>query len=225
MACLMSIFTTTACFVPVAHAERNIYLTFDMDMNGSMYAKTLATDKKWYDSALFDYLEQYNIPATFFASGLFIVAYPELIKNLAASGEFSFENHSYDESSFVPHCYWLTTLQSDEEKAKQIAETETIIKQATGQTATYFRFPGICHNAENDTLVKSLGYIINDGSIIAGDPFNSSTTVMVANILARATNGGTILMHVGGSNAPKSLAVLEQIVPALEARGYTFAKL
>jgi peptidoglycan/xylan/chitin deacetylase (PgdA/CDA1 family) len=226
MACLIiSIFATTGCFVPAAHAEKNIYLTFDMDMNGSMYTKTLATEKKWYDPDLFTYLEQKNIPAAFFASGLFIVAYPELIKDLAATGEFSFENHSYDESSFIPHCYWLATLQSNEEKITQIAETEAIIKQTTGQTATYFRFPGICHNAENDTLVKSLGYTINDGSIIAGDPFNSSTTAMVANILAKATDGGTVLMHVGGPNAPKSLDVLEQIVPVLEAEGYEFKKL
>lgn len=223
--CLVAVCTMTTCFIPVAHAQKKLYLTFDMDMDASMYAKTLATKKEWYDPTLFTYLEKNNIPATFFTSGLFIEAYPDLIKSLTETGEFSFENHSYDESSFVPNCYWLTTLESNEAKVDQITKTEMLIKQATGQTATYFRFPGICHDAENDALVKSLGYTINDGSIIAGDPFNSSTTAMVATILAGATDGATILMHVGGKNAPKSLAVLERIVPMLEIEGYEFAKL
>lgn len=206
-------------------AEKQIYLTFDMDMSGSMYRKTLATNEEWYTPGLFSYLEQNQIPATFFVSGLFVVAYPKLTKSLAATGDFSFQNHSYDESAFVPNCYWLATLQNNEQKIQQIAETETVIKQTTGQTATYFRFPGVCHDAENDALVRSLGYTINDGSLIAGDPFTSRTAAIVSHILASATNGGVILMHVGGPNAPESLSVLEQIVPALRTKGYEFAKL
>jgi peptidoglycan/xylan/chitin deacetylase (PgdA/CDA1 family) len=196
-----------------------------MDMNQAMYKKTVATNKKWYDPALFSYLEQNNIEATFFVSGLFVVAYPDLIKNLASSSNYSFQNHSYDESSFVPHCYWLTTLTSTAQKVDQIQLTEDIIRQTTGQTAAYFRFPGICHSVADDTLVKSLGYTINDGSVIPSDPFNTHTAAMVKTILTQAADGATIIMHVGGPNAPKSLAVLRQIVPKLKAEGYVFAKL
>lgn len=205
--------------------SKTIYLTLDMDMNELMYRKIRSAGKVWYDPAVFSYLEQNHIPATFFVSGLFAVAYPDLMHNLASSGQFAFENHSYDESSFVPHCYWLRTLTTNQEKIQQIQETEQIIKKDTGQTTTLFRFPGACTNAQNDAFVKSLGYTINDGTDIAGDPFNKNADAIVHAILSHATNGGTILMHIGGPNAPESLIVLEQIVPKLKAQGYQFEKL
>jgi len=147
------------------------------------------------------------------------------MKQLATENIFSFQNHAYDESSFVPNCYWLTTLTTDQQKASQIAQTEDLLKQMTGQTATYFRFPGACTNAQNDALVKSLGYTVNDGTVIAGDPFNKNISTIVNAILGNATGGATVLMHVGGPNAPESLAALKEIVPALKAKGYEFEKL
>ncbi len=217
--------TSTTLTNPAASSSKIIYLTFDMDMDRSMYQKTEGTGKAWYNPALFRYLEQNNIPATFFVSGLFAVAYPDLIRTLASTSDFAFENHSYDESSFVPHCYWLKTLTTDQQKTDQIQQTESIIKEDTGQTATYFRFPGDCTNPQNDALVKSFGYTINDGTDISGDPFNKNTEAIVLATLSNARNGATILMHIGGPNAPEDFSVLKQIVPKLELEGYQFAKL
>jgi peptidoglycan-N-acetylglucosamine deacetylase len=215
--------STVALRFPAGSAKP-LYLTFDMDMNGFMYRKTERTGKQWYDPAVFTYLEQNHIPATFFVSGLFVTTYPQLVQSLASSSQFSFENHSYDESSFVPHCYWLKTLTTDQQKTDQIQKTEQIIKQYTGQTATLFRFPGACTNAQNDALVKRLGYTVNDGTDVSGDPFNKNAEAVVQAVLAHATAGGTVLMHVGGPNAPESLAVLKLIVPRLRAEGYHFEK-
>ncbi len=209
----------------VAATGKPIYLSLDLDMNGLMYRKIRSEGKVWYDPTVFAYLEQRKVPATFFVSGLFAVAYPELIQNLASSSQFAFENHSYDESSFIPHCYWLRTLTTDKEKIRQVEDTEQILKKDTGQTATLFRFPGACTNAQNDALIRSLGYTVNDGTDISGDPFNKDTSAIVRAVLAQAAPGATILMHVGGPNAPRSLAVLEQVVPKLEAQGYRFEKL
>ncbi len=221
----IAIATSTATTSSVATTSKTIYLSFDMDMNEPMYRKTLDTGKEWYNSALFAYLEQHNIPATFFVSGLFAIAYPDLMHSLASSSDFAFENHSYDESSFIPHCYWLSTLTSDQQKADQIAKTENIIKRDTGQTATHFRFPGDCTNTQNKALVRNLGYTINDGTDISGDPFNKNARAIVRTVLTNATSGATVLMHIGGPNSPESLVVLKQIVPKLEAEGYRFAKL
>jgi len=222
---VLVVFFTVTSFAPPAHADKVIYLTFDMDMNGFMFQKTQKTAEQWYDSALFTYLEQNNIPATFFVSGLFAVAYPDLIKNLATDDNFSFQNHSYDESSFTPNCYWLKTLDTDDEKEMQISETEAVLKEDTGQTATYFRFPGVCRDAQNIALVKSLGYTINDGTVISGDPFNKNTDAIVDAVLDGATSSASVIMHVGGPNAPESLAALQKIVPKLKAEGYEFEKL
>jgi peptidoglycan/xylan/chitin deacetylase (PgdA/CDA1 family) len=208
-----------------AHADKTIYLTFDMDMDVAMYRKALQAGQKWYDPAVFTYLTENKIQATFFVSGLFAIAYPALMKSLASSADFSFQNHSYDEASFTPRCYRLRTLSTIAQKIARIQKTEDIIKDSTGQTATYFRFPGICTNVRQNALVASLGYTINDGTVISGDPFNANTTSIVNAVLAHAENGATIIMHVGGPNAPKSLAALQQIVPRLEAEGYRFAKL
>ncbi len=208
-----------------ASISKPIYLSFDMDMNEPMYQKIKSEGKVWYDPALFAYLEQNHIPATFFVSGLFAVAYPDLMHSLASSSDFAFENHGYDESSFTPHCYWLRTLRTDQQKKDSITKTENIIKDDTGQTATYFRFPGVCTNAQDNALVRSLGYVINDGTDIAGDPFNKNAKAIVHAVLTHATSGATVLMHIGGPNAPESLVVLKQVVPALEAAGYQLEKL
>ncbi len=216
--------SSTASSSP-ARGGKIIYFTFDMDMNELMYKKTITTGEKWYDPAVFAYLEQNHIPASFFVSGLFAVAYPDLMKSLASTSEFSFENHSYDEASFTPHCYWLTALGNDSAKAAQIEATERIIQSLTGQTPKYFRFPGICHDKASDALVESLGYTINDGTVVPSDPFNTDTRRMVRTVMSKARDGATIIMHVGGHNAPESLPLLEQIVPGLKAEGYAFEKL
>ncbi len=208
-----------------ATATRPIYLSFDMDMNGFMYRKSLRTGRVWYDPALFAYLERNRIPGTFFVSGLFASTYPDLLRSLASTSQFAFENHSYDESSFTPHCYWLRTLATDAQKIAQIRETEQLIQRYTGQTASYFRFPGDCTNAENDALVRQLGYTVNDGTDIAGDPFNTNARAIERAVLSGATTSATILMHIGGPNAPESLIVLTQIVPRLSAEGYRFERL
>ena len=145
--------------------------------------------------------------------------------DLASNKNFAFENHSYDKSSFTSHCYWLSTLTTNQEKIDQISETEQIIKKDTGQTATYFRFPGTCTNAQNNLLIKQLGYAINDGTVISGDPFNKNTAAIVNAVLANATSSATILMHIGGPNAPKSLVALKRIVPKLASEGYQFKEL
>lgn len=204
---------------------KTIYLTFDMDMNDFMYWKFRRDGTEWYDPALFAYLEANHIPATFFVSGLFAKAYPGLMKNVAADENFSFQNHAYDESSFVPNCYWLPTLTTDGEKTWQIETTQNLIFQTTGRTATYFRFPGICHDTQNDALVEGLGFRIDDGTIVSGDPFNENTEAIVAAVVKNARDGAVAVMHVGGHNAPKSLDALEQIVPELESEGYSFAAL
>ena len=205
-------------------SRKTIYLTLDMDMNGKMYNQYLKQKTLGYDPSLLTYLKENNVKATFFLSGLFVKAYPETIKDLASTKLFSFQNHSYDESSFVPHCYWLKTLESNKAKIDQISKTEDIIKQATGQTAVYFRFPGICHNKEADNLVTGLGFKVDNGTIISGDPFNNNTEKMVKTIMNQAREKAVIIMHVGGHNSPKSLDVLKQIVPELRVRGYEFGE-
>ncbi len=210
----------------IAESHKTIFLTMDMDMNEAMlrkYQKGLV--QEWYDPRIFAYLEKERIPATFFVSGLFAETYPDLMRSLASTTMFSFQNHSYDESGFIPHCYWLTPLVTPQEKIAQIEETQTILEHITGQKPRYFRYPGLCSGKGDDALVQSLGLEINEGNIFASDPFNPDGNRIANHILARLKNNGVILMHIGGPNAPASYDVLRKIVPAIRARGYIFEKL
>ncbi|HEX9503721.1 MAG TPA: polysaccharide deacetylase family protein [Patescibacteria group bacterium] len=206
--------------------KKTLYLTLDADMNGSMQKRLQnKTVKAWYDPELIEYLKANNIKATFFVSGLFAEVYSNLIRDLNSTGNYTFENHSYDESGFTPYCYGLQTLKTDQEKIDQINKTQKILKDLTGRSPKYFRFPGICHGAHDDQLVQNLGLINNDGDVVASDPFNSNAQKIVQNIYRQVKDRGVIIMHVGGPNAPKSLEVLKQIIPHLQDQGYTFSSL
>lgn len=199
-----------------------VYLTFDADMTEGMQVRVKTGQIKFYDQRLFDYLENNKIPALIFTTGLFVQVYPDVIKQLAADSLIQFGNHTYDHPGFAEPCYKLRILNNDQDKIAQIEKTQKIIKQATGQTPKYFRFPGLCHTVHDDGLVMNQGLKIMDGDIVSGDAFNSHTASIVNNIMKNIKPGDVILMHVGGLNAPKDFEVLTSIVPKLQALGYGF---
>lgn len=203
-------------------SQKLVYLTFDADMTESMQIRAKTGQIKFYDQRLVDYLENNKIPALIFTTGLFVQGYPDVIKQLAADQLIQFGNHTYDHPGFAKPCYKLKILNNDQDKIAQINKTQEIIKQATGQTPKYFRFPGLCHTAHDDGLVMNQGLKIMDGDIVSGDAFNSHTASIVNNIMKNVKPGDVILMHVGGPNAPKAFEVLANIVPKLQAAGYGF---
>lgn len=199
-----------------------VYLTFDADMTEGMQARAKIGQIKFYDQRVFDYLENNKIPALIFTTGLFVQVYPDIIKQLAVDPLIQFGNHTYDHPGFTQPCYKLKILNNDQDKIAQIEKTQEIIKQATGQTPKYFRFPGLCHSAHDDKLVIDQGLQIMDADLVSGDAFNNHTASIVNNIMKNIKPGDVILMHVGGLNAPKDFEVLANIVPKLQALGYGF---
>ncbi len=213
-------------FAKVPPTEKIIFLTLDADMSQGMAKKYAAhAVEQWYDPRIIAYLEHENIPTTFFVSGLFAETYPDVIRSLAANPLFSIQNHSYDESGFTPHCYWLHALQTTQEKTDQIEKTQKILEKFTGKPPRYFRYPGLCAGKGDDAIVQKLGLTLNEGTIIAADPFNRHTQRIVARVLTHLKNNGVIVMHVGGPNAPRSYDALQQIIPAIRKQGFTFVKL
>ena len=225
--------TSKAAQNPSSHAlevesdsSKSIFLTLDADMNQNMYKRYQSHKVKlWYDPQIIKYLDDQHISTTFFVSGLFAETYPDVIKQWASNPLFSIQNHSYDESGFIPHCYWLKALTTDDQKLGQIKKTQKILTDLTTQPPTYFRFPGLCHNASDDKLVENLNLKINEGNVIASDPFNPSATRIVANVLRQLKDNGVIVMHVGGKNAPSSYEALKKLIPKIQEAGYNFKKL
>ncbi len=211
---------------PPLEPTKVVYLTLDADMSPSMEHKLHSSNPpQWYDEQLISYLIDNKVPATFFVSGLFAEVYPNLIKRLNATGNYTFENHSYDESGFTPHCYWLHPLLTDKEKTDQINQTQKILADLTGRPPIYFRYPGLCHSDADNKLVTNMGFKINEGDIVASDPFNPDKAKIEQNVYRQLKNNGIIIMHVGGPNAPKSFAVLKDIIPVLTKLGYTIKHL
>lgn len=207
-------------------SSKIIYLTFDGDMNPAMKKEQeLGKVKQWYDPTLISYLEKNNIPSTFFITGMFAETYPDLIKTLADNSNFSIQNHSYSHPSFEPNCYHLPLITTDQEKKTEIKKAQDIIKLLTRKIPIYFRYPGLCHNTHDDSIVNGEGLSLVQGQFGSGDAWMKKTKAIVQNVLKSIKNNNVIIFHLGSKLTPKTTAAVEKLFPKLENLGYTFEKL
>lgn len=208
------------------HGPRNIKevaLTFDADMTPVMVNWLHSGQVSSYDDTrITDYLEQNNIKATIFLTGLWIQAYPQETKQLADSSLFEFENHTYDHPSMAGYCFDQPQVpQSD--YPYEIEQTQKLIKQYTHQTPKYFRFPGGCYDQADLDLVKKEGLTTVHWDAVANDGFNSDPDQIEQNVLSEAQNGSIIVLHIGGTpNTPATANALPVIVTTLKKEGYQF---
>jgi peptidoglycan-N-acetylglucosamine deacetylase len=206
-------------------APRTIYLTFDADMTPGMLKRLRAGEvAAWYDPAIIDFLHERHVPAAVFVTGLFAEAYPDLVRRLAGDPLFTIGVHGYRHAAYVPGCYGLPTLASDAEKRDDAAKARATIAGIAGREPELFRYPGLCHDAHDDELVEQAGMRVDVPTVIAGDSFNRNVDAIAEQVLRQAKDGGTVIFHLGGPNAPVTLDALKRVVPLLEKRGYVFAK-
>lgn len=207
-----------------AGAPRTLYLTFDADMTPGMLRRLHAGEvREWYDPAIVDFLLEQRVPATVFVTGLFAETYPDLIQRLAADPLFTIGVHGYRHAAYTSHCYGLPALTSDAEKLDDLARGRETVARVAGRKPTLFRYPGLCHDAHDDELVREAGLRVDVPDVIAGDSFNHNVTAIVEQVLRQAKDRATIIFHLGGPNAPVTLDALKKVVPRLEKRGYVFA--
>jgi peptidoglycan/xylan/chitin deacetylase (PgdA/CDA1 family) len=209
---------------PLDAAPRKLYLTFDADMTPGMLRRLRAGQvSSWYDPAIVDYLRERRVPAAVFVSGLFAEAYPDLVHRLAADPLFTVGAHGYRHAAYTSNCYGLPALTSDAKKRDDIVKARDTLAKIAGRAPLLFRYPGLCHDAHDDELVRQAGLRIDQPDIISGDSFNRNVKAIVQQVLKQAKDGGTVIFHFGGPNAPATLEALKQVVPLLEGRGYVFA--
>ncbi len=205
-------------------APRALYLTFDADMTPGMLKRLRAGNvAAWYDPAIIDFLDDRHVPAAVFMTGLFAETYPDLVHRLVGDPLFTIGVHGYRHAAYMPHCYGLPALASDAEKREDALKAREAIARVAGREPVLFRYPGLCHDAHDDELVQQAGMRVDDPNVIAGDPFNRNVTAIVEQVLRQAKDGGTVIFHLGGPNAPVTLDALKKVVPLLEQRGYRFA--
>ena len=172
---------------------------------------SVSFDASWGNDktqTILDTLERYNIKSTFFLVGIWVRAYPDDVKKIAAAGH-DIGNHSNTHPD-------LTQLDIGSIKY----ELETCsgdIEALTGNRPTLFRPP---YGAYDNRLIgTALGMGMNciQWDIDTLDWTNNSGAEICERIRSRIRNGSIILMHNAGGNTADSLPM---IIDTIHNLGY-----
>jgi peptidoglycan/xylan/chitin deacetylase (PgdA/CDA1 family) len=198
-------------WVRIPTSQKVVALTFDAGANADAVDAILRT------------LADTDTPATFFLTGGFVDRFPDAAARIARAHPVG--NHSQTHPAF--------TELADAEVREEVAAAERRIRQVTGTTpAPLFRFPFGDRDARTIRLVNELGY----GSIRwtvdtlgwQGTSGGRSASSVTDRVLASATPGQIVLLHVGSHPTDRSTLdadALSTIVRELRARGYRFVTL
>lgn len=201
-----------------------VALTFDADMTRAMLAQLHSgLHKTWYDAAVVHELEATHTPATIFLTGLWTLAYPNVVRRLAHNPLFELENHSVDHSGWLAPCWGLHVVHGEPAKRAEIEGAAHDIRQVAGIAPRYFRFPGGCHDESDLRLVAQAGERAVGWDVVSGDPFQPNPAPIIQQVLDDVRPGSIVIMHiVGPPNAPATGRALPVIISDLRARGYRF---
>ena len=185
--------------------KRQVIFTFDGGSGAQSAQSILKT------------LAAHHVRGTFFLTGRFIEANPEIVKQIAEAGHEIF-NHTYDH----PH---LTDV-SDEDIAKELNSMEDMLMNTTGhKSGPFFRPP------YGDRDGRVLNQAFKDGyqsvywTVDAGDWEESEgmTAVEVEDkILNSLAPGNIYLMHIGDTITGN---ILDGVFTKIENQGYRIVSL
>lgn len=188
-----------------SRARNEIALTFDACPRN---------ERPEFSTAIVDYLEKENIPATFFVSGLWAEASQAALKRLASVANFQIGMHGYH--------HWKSSELAEPVIASEITRTWSTIIQLGAKPTPFFRPPyGDCP-PKLVKVAKSLGVLTVMWDVESGDPNPRNTAAILEHrVLTMTRNGSVIIMHVnnGGIFTPQALP---PIVVGLRARGFRF---
>ncbi|MER6591103.1 polysaccharide deacetylase family protein [Micromonospora purpureochromogenes] len=195
----------------ISGAGRVVALTFDAGANADGLPAILAT------------LLRERITATFFLTGDFVARHPTQSRAIAAAGH-RLGNHSVDH----PHFPAL----GDAQIRAQVRGAEQQITAVTGaHPRPFFRFPYGDRTAHTIAVVNQLGYTAVRWTVDTlgwqGTAEQTAESV-TSRVLAAATSGEIVLMHVGSHPTDRSTldaAALPAVIAGLRQRGYGFVTL
>jgi peptidoglycan-N-acetylglucosamine deacetylase len=208
----------------ITHGKRNkkvIALTFDADMYPFMYAERNQYTE--YDPRVIKLLEDQDIPATIFLNGLYVKAYPDLIKELVKEDpNIELGNHTWDHAGWTSTCTNTTPIAAPMTKAKEISKAADIIKSDTGVKVKYFRYPGGCYGGGDISVVKSLGEIPIGWDCYFGDPLGWSAQQQIASVETGCQNGSIVITHLNGPRFhPNIYQALKALLKYWKRNGWT----
>ena len=162
---------------------------------------------------ILDFLDQYQIKATFFMIGVNVGQYPDTVREVASRGH-EIGNHTNTHS----HAARLDSTILEQ----QILDCEQEIFLQSGVHARLFRPPEGALNDEMRSVIKQLGYTNVLWNLDTRDWAHTPPEEIAQYVISNAQNGDIILMHdYIGADSP-TLQALKLFVPELIAQGFTF---
>lgn len=159
---------------------------------------------------ILDILDQFGVRTTFFMQGEWVKQYPEATQEIARRGH-ELGNHSWTHQDFKP----LTAA----EVAKELEDTEALVKELTGQTTKpYFRPP---YGSRSDVSIKT-AYELGWTTIIwtyGADEWREGATAQTIydNVFGNAAPGALYYTH---TDRQIIIDALPRVLQAFQDAGY-----
>lgn len=204
----LAIYETTGKLAVMASADRLVPI-YCVETAAKKVA--ISFDAAWgadKTPQLLDILDQYNVKTTFFLVDFWMEKYPEMTKQIAAHGH-EIQNHS----ATHPH---LNSL-APEEIRHELEQTNTRIRELTGQEPQLFRPPFGEYNNTVLTIVKDLGMFAIQWDVDSLDWQNLTADEISQRVLGKIQPGSIVLFH---NNAEHTPAALSTIIEKLQSDGY-----
>lgn len=170
--------------------------------------------------ALLDILDEYDVKSTFFTRGMWVSDHAELAREIVTRGH-DLENHSLNHGHM--------TEMTDDEVVNEIRGATDIILQKTGYLPMLFRPPYGEYDDRILMILKAEGYsytvMWSVDSHDWAEELNGikiTKSYIIKRVLDNASDGGIILMHIGGYN---TVDALPEIITGLRAKGYEIVKI
>lgn len=160
-------------------------------------------------------LRDNGLHVTFFLTGKWCEKNPDLVRQIAAEGH-EIGNHTYSHPD-LRKC-------TDEKIVDQLARTEELVKNLTGQsTRPYFRPPYGGRNKHVLEVAGGQGYTSVYWSLDCLDAYKKGITAeqIIDRVCSRIQGGDIVLMHCGSAATAQALP---DLIARLKERGFEIVK-
>jgi len=164
-----------------------------------------------YTPGVLSVLEQYHVPATFFAIGKM-----ERYFSPSTARELRDGDVVGDHTETHPAMAQLSAHEQHEQLFEQLARIELL----GGPRPRLFRPPYGSFDATTIRELHALGMLMVLWSVDTGDYLQPGAAVIEQRVLAGARPGAIFLMHDGGGTRAQTIAALPGIIRGLRARGF-----
>lgn len=185
----------------VAVRDREIALTFDISWGTVMPPKVIAI------------LKNERVAATFFLSGPWVTAHPDLVREIAAVPEFQIESHGQAHMN-------LSQL-GPAGVAANVEKANAAIYAVTGRRPTMIRPPNGDYSRMSLDATAALGLRTVIWDTDSHDWMNPGVATIIRRVVTRAHPGDIVLLHASDTCKQTDLA-LPTIIVDLRKAGYRF---